>query len=177
MKLLLFASCIVLFGCSAMANPLQQIQEEINQLKIKDEALENDYKEKIKSLVNNYEDKITNYDEKIASLEQQLVRDIGLQSGKLIYCQFRFFYNLTNFLNGGEYVSLPPSNKVVGKKCFHRCLVCSQRGLPSHNAIGRQTPSEGRFPLRRQTPYSEGLIDTIYFLHFQWKSQWLSQLV
>ena len=77
MKLLLFASCIVLFGClktvsNSIDDPLVRIQQEINQLKINDEALEKDYNEKIKSLVKNYEDKITSYDEKIESLQQQL---------------------------------------------------------------------------------------------------------
>ena len=91
MKLLLFTSCIVLFGCSestsnSVDDPLQQIQQEIKQLKINDEALEKDYNEKIKSLVKKYEDKITNYDEKIESLQQQLRlgRNVEQLSGELI---------------------------------------------------------------------------------------------
>ena len=91
MKLLLFASCIVLFGCPVTAtnsihDQLQRIQQEIKQLKIKDEALEKDYNVKIKSLVKNYEDEITNYHEKIESLQQQLRlgRNVAQLSGKLI---------------------------------------------------------------------------------------------
>ena len=88
--LILFASCIVLFGCSVTASnsiddPLQRIQQEIKQLKIKEEALEKDYIQKIKSLVKNFKDKITNYHEKIESLQQQLRlgRNVAQLSGKL----------------------------------------------------------------------------------------------
>ena len=68
MKLLLFASCIAVYGCSASNpadDPFQQMQREINKLKLRDEALRTDYEEKIKSLEKNY-------GEKIARLEQQL---------------------------------------------------------------------------------------------------------
>ena len=82
MKLLLFTSCIILFGFSATVpnsvdDPLQRIQQEIIQLKIKDEVLEKDYNEKIKSLMKNYE-------EKIADLEEILRRNLPTQSGKCI---------------------------------------------------------------------------------------------
>ena len=83
MKLFLFASCIVLFGHIATASNsddmLQQIQRDINQLKINDEVMKKDYNEMIKSC----EVKNANYDEKIKSLEQQLglKRNLGSQPG------------------------------------------------------------------------------------------------
>ena len=86
MKLLLFASCVVLFGCSASSpanDPFQRMQREINKLKIRDEALKKDYDEMKK----NYDEKIKglekNYSEKIARFEQQLgsARNLTPQTG------------------------------------------------------------------------------------------------
>ena len=114
MKLLLFVSCIVVFGCSASITDnylLQEIQQEIKDLKISNEALKKDCDEKIKSLEKNYgeriehveqnyHEKITslekNYDKKIARLEQQLRsgRNLAPQTGNFFVtssnlCPFR----------------------------------------------------------------------------------------
>ena len=64
MKLLLFASYIALFGCSAsnsVEDLLHQMQLEIQELKISNEATKRNYDEKIRSLEKNY-----------AGLEKQL---------------------------------------------------------------------------------------------------------
>ena len=72
MKLLLFTAIIFVFGCSATSSvedPLQQLQQEVEQLKRSNE-------ESIAALKQTY-------DEKIASLEQELssLRTLVPQSG------------------------------------------------------------------------------------------------
>ena len=102
MKLLLFASCIALFGCSA-SNPmndlLHRMQRQIKQLEINDEALTKKYDGKIRSLEKSCE-------EKIARLEQQhgFGRNLTPQSGKVFHIC---------------------SEKTRPLKVFRRCLFCT----------------------------------------------------
>ena len=72
-------------------------------------------------------------------------------------------------------VLLPPANKVTGRKCFPQACVSHSvyraGGLPSHNAMGRQTPkactpplSEGRpppgmHPSPRHTPFPPDMVN------------------
>ena len=110
MKLLLLIVSVAFLGGLTLASdsiddPLQQMQQEIKQLKKSDEAMEKNYNEKIERLRKHYDEKIEslkknydeemgnlehNYEQKIASLEQQLklVKKFEPQLGKLVLLFF-----------------------------------------------------------------------------------------